>query len=224
MTSNARSWLAILGSTLLFAVPALAQDDAERQKLLTVVTQVTQDQARHEAAIVAGRDRVVLCAQCHGEDGNSRTPDVPNLAGQNPTYLLEQIEKFNDGRRKNFVMQSLSRSFTLEDKVNISVYFASMRVKPVVADPVLAKEGQRIFQSVCKICHGEDGRGETGYARLAGQQTDYVVTTLKRFRENARQRSGAVDMKRHDVRMEQVTHNLSDRDIAGLAAYIALLK
>jgi cytochrome c553 len=217
-----------LGAGLLLAglaaLPAHAQDEQERAKLLAMVNEVIQDDARHARAIELGRERTLLCAQCHGEDGNSRTPDVPNVAGQNPTYLLEQVEKFADGRRKNFVMQSLARSFTMEDKVNLAVYFASMPVKPVSADPLLAREGARIYDTVCQMCHGDDGRGEVGYARLAGQQPLYVANTLKRFRENARKGLTEQDMKRHDLRMEQVTQNLSDRDIEALAAYIALLK
>lgn len=220
----------VVGAGLLLAglamSPVAAQDEQQRQQLLALVSEVIHDDARHQLAIERGRERTVLCAQCHGDDGNSRSPDVPNLASQNPTYLLEQVEKFADGRRKNFVMQSLARSFTMEDKVNLAVYYASMPVKPVVADPVLAREGARIYETVCQLCHGEDGRGEAGYARLAGQQPLYVVATLKRFRANARARGtlSEQEMKRHDVRMEQVTQNLSDRDIEALAAYIALLK
>jgi len=208
----------------LTAVPVMAQDEQERQQLLARVNEVIQDDARHQVAIDRGRERTLLCAQCHGDDGNSRVPDVPNLAAQNPTYLLEQVDKFADGRRKNFVMQSLTRDFSMEDKVNIAIYYASMPVKPLSADPILAREGARIYDAVCQMCHGDDGRGEIGYARLAGQQPQYVVDTLKRFRTNARRRVSEEDMKRHDVRMEQVTQNLSDRDIKALAAYIALMK
>jgi cytochrome c553 len=219
--SCALAGLLLAGLTL----PAHAQDEQERTKLLALVNEVLHDDARHARAIELGRDRTLLCAQCHGEDGNSRMPEVPNVAGQNPTYLLEQVDKFADGRRKNFVMQSLTRDFSMEDKVNIAVYYASMPVKPVSADPVLAREGARIYSAVCQMCHGDDGRGELGYARLAGQQPQYVVDTLKRFRTNAaRSEGGEEDMKRHDVRMEQVTQNLSDRDIEALAAHIALLK
>lgn len=202
---------------------AVSQED-ERQALLTAVNEVVRDPGRYQKAIEAGRERILLCTQCHGEDGNSKGNGVPNLAGQNPTYLLEQIEKFSDGRRKNFVMQSLARSFTLEDKVNIALFYSSMKVKAVPADPVLASEGSRIYNSVCLLCHGSDGRGEAGYARLAGQQVDYVVATLKRFRDNARHLTAESDMKRHNTRMEQVTQNLTDRDIEALANYIALQK
>jgi cytochrome c553 len=225
MNINRRvSVMVLLAASLSVASVRAQEDPVERAKLVALVNQVIHDEARHEAAIGLGRDRIVLCTQCHGTDGSSKMQGVPNLAGQNPAYLLEQVEKFADGRRKNFVMQSLARSFTMEDKVNIAVYFASQRPKPEAADPVLAKEGARIYGNACKMCHGDDGRGEEGYARLAGQRTDYVAMTLKRYRDNAKQGVAADDMKRHNTRMEQVTQHLSDRDIDALAAHIALLK
>lgn len=204
--------------------PLLAQEEQEREKLLAAVDQVIHNQEKREAAIQAGRERILLCSQCHGEDGNSRVKGVPNLAGQNPGYLLQQVERFADGRRKDFVMQSLSRSFTMDDKLNIAVYFSSMAIKPVSADPVLAAEGARIYNAQCQRCHGADGRGEAGFARLAGQQPEYVVTTLKRFRDNAQGKSeDPANMRRHDALMEQMTQNMKDRDIEGVAAYLALL-
>jgi cytochrome c553 len=224
MNINGRLSVLILSAVLLGATSAGAQEEAERTKLVALVNKVILDEAKHEMAITEGRDRIVLCTQCHGVDGTSKMQGVPHLAGQNPAYLLEQVEKFADGRRKNFVMQSLARSFTMEDKVNIAVYFASQRPKTEGADPALAREGARIYQNVCKMCHGDDGRGDEGYARLAGQRTDYVVLTLKRFRENSRQTVTADDMKRHNSRMEQVSQHLSDRDIDALAAHIAMLK
>jgi cytochrome c553 len=225
MKSKGRLSAMVLGSALVCTWTVGAQEDVvppERLKLIALVEQVTQDEVRHDAAIRAGRERIVLCSQCHGEDGNAKMPGVPNLAGQNPAYLVEQVEKFADGRRKNFVMQSLSRSFTIEDKVNISVYFASLRPKRFAVDSKLAKEGARIYESACNMCHGADGRGAAGYANVSGQQQDYAIATLKRFRENSKQAVSAEDMKRHNTRMEQVTQNLSDRDIESLAAYMAL--
>lgn len=206
------------------ASQALAQDQAERERMTRAVEKVLHDPASYDAAMEAGRERTLLCSQCHGVTGNSRSPEIPNLAGQNPTYLLEQIEKFADGRRKNFVMRSLARSFTFEDKVNLAIYFASQQVEPVDADPALAVRGEAIFTSVCQACHGANGRGDAGYARLAGQKVEYVEQTLKRFRANARQRLEPSQMTRHNVRMEQVAQNLSDDEIIALANYIALLK
>jgi cytochrome c553 len=204
---------------------AVAQEPGERERLAGAVAKVMHDAQSHEAAIRAGRERTLLCSQCHGETGNSVSPEIPNLAGQNPAYLLQQIEKFADGRRKNFVMRSLARSFTFEDKVNLAIYFSSMEVKPHEADRTLAAKGEPIFQTVCQACHGENGRGEQGYARLAGQRVKYVENTLKRFRDNAHMAEAQAEKTaRHSVPMERVVQDLTDEQIAALANYIALLK
>lgn len=203
---------------------AAADGEEERTRLLAHIQEVNGSQAERQTAVEAGRRRSVLCSYCHGKDGNSLKPDIPNLAGQNPTYLLQQIEKFADGRRKNFVMQTLANDFTMADKVNLAVYFSRQKVKPVSVDPQLAKEGERIYDSVCKICHGLDGHGEEGYARLAGQKPEYVRITLKRFRANAQKKLRPDEVLRSDARMEQMTQHLSDKDIEALAAYIATLR
>lgn len=206
------------------AVNGTADGAEERKRLLAHIQEVNGSPAEHQAAIEAGRQRSVLCSYCHGKDGNSLKPEIPNLAGQNPTYLLQQIEKFADGRRKNFVMQTLAKDFTMADKVNLAVYFSSQKVKPVSVDRNLAAQGERIYDSVCKICHGLDGHGEQGYARLAGQKPDYVQITLKRFRANAQKKLRPDQVLRSDARMEQMTQSLSDNEIDSLAAYIATLR
>jgi cytochrome c553 len=211
-----------LAGTVVNAATTDGQE--ERKRLLAHIQEVNSSPAERQQAADAGRRRSVLCSYCHGKDGNSLKPDIPNLAGQNPTYLLQQIEKFADGRRKNFVMQTLANDFTMADKVNLAVYFSRQTVKPVPVDPKLAEEGERIFDSVCKICHGLDGHGEKGYARLAGQKPEYVRITLKRFRANAQKKLRPDEVLRSDARMEQMTQHLSDADINALAAYIATLR
>lgn len=200
-----------------------AQEEINRELLLKEINQVRHDEAKLREAMQMGKDRTLLCSKCHGPDGNSITPGVPNLAGQNPTYLLDQIKKFADGRRKNFVMQALTKQFTTDDMVNLAIYFSSQTVRPQEADRERAAKGKQTFETTCQLCHGSDGKGEKGYARIAGQQVEYVKATLKRFRDNARGNRSEADMKRHDVRMEQMTQHLSDDDIENLAAYIALL-
>ncbi len=229
MNHPVRTFLAAGIAAVLIAAPSVfAQDEAhlkERERLLTLIKKVDSDPARLEDAIRKGRERIMFCAHCHGEDGNSKRPEIPNLASQNPAYLLEQFDMFADGRRKNFVMQTLAKEFTLEDKINISIYYSHQTVAPnQTIDPLLAEKGKRVFESVCQFCHGESGRGDAGYARLAGQQMDYVVNTLKRYRKNATTTPDPGEIKRTNRRMEQVTQNLSDTDIMSLANYIANLQ
>lgn len=195
----------------------------ERERIMAEIEKDIHNKEALDAAILRGKERSILCGHCHGVDGNSLKPDIPNLAGQNPAYIIEQIGKFIDGTRKNFVMQTLASDFTFQDKVNLAVYFTSQKLQPVKAKPALATKGEAIYKSVCFRCHGADGRGEEGYSRLAGQQIDYVQMTLKRFRAAANSNDHTED-KRRNPNMEQVTARLTDEQIEGLAHYIALLK
>ena len=177
-----------------------------------------------QRAVEAGSDRALLCSYCHGDNGNSKKPVIPNLAGQNPFYLLDQIDRFSDGRRKNFVMNSLAKSFTAEDKINLAIFYSSMDVKPINIDRQLAKVGRSIFNTKCSSCHGPKGLGNKTFARLAGQQTTYVTNTLFRFRDNARSSDSSRETTRQSSLMESVVKNLTDEQINALAAYVGQLR
>ncbi|MCW9002911.1 MAG: c-type cytochrome, partial [Rhodospirillales bacterium] len=41
-----------------------------------------------------GSELATACVECHGQDGVGQKPEVPNLAGQNETYLLRQLNNF----------------------------------------------------------------------------------------------------------------------------------
>lgn len=197
---------------------------SERERIMAEIEKDIHNKQALDKAIRKGKARSVLCAQCHGVDGNSVKPEIPNLAGQNTAYIIEQIGKFSDETRKNFVMQALASEFTFQDKVNLAVYFTSQTLMPVKADRDLSVKGERIYKHVCFRCHGADGRGEEGYARLAGQQIDYVQMTLKRFRAAADRNGDHSEDKRRNASMEQVTAPLTDEEIESVAHYLALLK
>lgn len=187
-----------------------------QEKLQVLLKEVDTNTAKRDSVINAGRDRATFCSYCHGMDGNSEQPDYPHLAGQNPVYLLEQIEKFADGRRKKPVMNALASTFTPEEKMLLAVYYALSPLKPAKADPNLAELGAPLYQSRCVACHGPDGSGEKGYARLAGQNPEYVKKTLKGFRDGTD--------KRQNPLMEAVTDSLTNSQIDALAAYVANLR
>jgi len=199
---------------LLLAGPAAAAPADE--DLAARLARIQADPARFEAAYAAGRERAILCAVCHGKDGNSRKPDVPNLAGQNPHYLWKQIDNFATGRRKYFVMQALAKDFSDEDKFNLAIYFAANTPRTGRPDSQRAPRGAKLFHQHCAVCHGPDGHGTRDYARLAGQRREYLIATLTAFRDGSGKRRSNI--------MAAQTHALSDEDIADLAAYLSALE
>lgn len=178
---------------------------------------VMQDATASQSAIKAGRKVTLFCANCHGEGGNSTKSDIPNLAGQNPAYLLEQVKKFADGRRRNDFMQGMIKAMSDEEKVNAVAYFSSQSVKPhASSNPALAVHGKELFFKTCQRCHGEQGRGNDKIARIAGQQPEYLTMSLKRYRDGTGERI--------DPFMAANTKNLTDADVNALVAYISGMK
>lgn len=187
--------------------------------LLLQLQKTLADTTQRNIAESAGQDRALICSYCHGNDGNSIKPGVPNLAGQNPDYLLQQIGHFASGERKDFVMNSLATKFTDEDQINLAIYYSAQNVKPTGADPAMAKRGKRIYLANCQRCHGLKGMGKPGYARLAGQKQTYIEKTLRRFHAGVNDPSAR--RQRHSPIMEPIAGKLSEQEIRYLAAYIA---
>lgn len=178
--------------------------------------QVMADIQTRQKAEKAGKRAAFFCENCHGETGNSPLPNVPNLAGQNPVYLLNQIEKFGDGRRNDPFMSGLVKLLKPEERFHMSVFYAGQKVVPTPAkDARLAKVGQEHYQRACRGCHGADARGSKEVARLAGQRADYLVTALKGYRTGQGTRS--------DPTMTSLARKLDERQIQALSVYLSSL-
>lgn len=209
---NARLVFAVLAATL-FQGHAWAQPATPEQKLALVM----QNPKAVEAAAEAGRKASSFCGNCHGVDGNSILGEVPNLAGQNPAFLLEQIRKFGSGQRRNEFMQKLIKLLSDDEKLNIALYYSRQPVKAQPpGDPALLSRGSEQFSKNCSRCHGDQGRGNEKIARIAGQQVPYLTLSLTRYRD----RTG----ERIDPLMATNTAMLKDTDIRALAEYVSRLK
>ena len=51
---------------------------------------------------------IAACQACHGRDGISETPAIPNLAGQQEAYLAKQLTAFRSGERRNPLMAAIA--------------------------------------------------------------------------------------------------------------------
>lgn len=191
------------------------------------VAQVGDPQSRLKEAVsnpaladslaTLGRKAAAVCANCHGEGGTSTQPNTPNLAAQNPAYLLEQMSQFADGRRKNEFMQGMIKAMKVDERAGVAMYYAAQKL--VLSAPVASaqvEQGKALYGRNCFRCHGADGLGSEAFARIAGQQAAYVEQTLKRYRTGTGPRVNDL--------MAANTKLLSDNDIQALAAYVASMR
>ena len=76
-------------------------------------------------------------------------------------------------------------------------------------------EAGKSKSAVCAVCHGADGNSSNPvWPNLAGQHDQYLIKSMKDYR----------DGKRDDPQMNAMVQNLSDQDIADLAAYYSSQK
>ena len=176
---------------------------------------IQADPAALKQAIEAGHKATFFCLNCHGDNGISKIPEVPNLAGQNPAYLLEQIRKFGSGERKDQFMQGLIKVLKDDERVQIALFYGSQTVPPSKADPALVAHGKEQFTKLCVRCHGDAARGDATIPRLAGQQIPYLVSSLTRYRDNTGVRNNQL--------MSIATSTLKNEDIKAIANYLTQL-
>lgn len=204
-----RKFFAAIGF-LVTSISAFAQ--ATPQDRLKVLQ---GDQVAWKAAVEAGKKASFFCANCHGEHGISVSPEIPNLAGQNPAYLLEQIRKFGSGERKDQFMQGLIKVLKDEERLQLAAFYASESVQPSRADVGQVARGKDLFGKLCVRCHGEQARGNELYPRLAGQKLPYLQTTITRYRDGTGIRNNQL--------MSIATAPLKNDDIVAVANYLTQL-
>jgi cytochrome c553 len=185
----------------------------ETEQLLADMAMIKGNKYLLESALESGKERSILCGNCHGKDGNSVREHIPNLASQNAAYLFNQFELFATGERKDYVMSRLAKSFSRDDKVNIALYFSAMPVKKREQPVPATAEGEKIYQGFCFTCHQKDGHGDGSYPRIAGQPYEFLLKTLNGF-------AGA-DEDRKNSPMTVIISNMNEKQIKEVAAYVA---
>lgn len=159
-----------------------------------------------------GKALASACEKCHGEEGNSRTPGVPSLAGQQPHYLVTAIQEYHRGERQTPSMKSILRDATRLELESLALYFASrtpaQRPAPARGDPAAGEP----LTAMCGGCHGPRGVSSDGATpSLAGQDPQYLMKAIKAYR-TSRQHWG----------MQRFVTGIGDRDIENLTAFYAV--
>ncbi|MHB8950229.1 MAG: c-type cytochrome [Rhodoferax sp.] len=203
----------------LFSLTVFADEPPARARASAKVDlqdrlkQALRDQKLYEPLLKTGGQVAAVCDRCHGVGGNSPTPDVPNLAGQNTVYVLEQARQFADGERKHEFMRRMIKVMTSDEKVGFSLFYGNQKVKPAPAtNPALTAKGQVLYTNDCESCHEDHGRGDEHLARVAGQQPVYMTVALKRYRAG----SGA----HPDRNKAKILSTYADGDIDAVVAYM----
>jgi len=174
--------------------------------------------------------RVVVCAACHGKEGQaSRDGYLPRIAGKPAGYLYHQLLNFRDGRRHNAAMIGLVDPLSEAYLQEMAAYFGGLDLPyaPVPALPLpnevrargeaLALRGDAAQQvPACAQCHGPRLTGMLpATPGLLGLPRDYLLSQLGAWRTGER-KAMAPDCMAH------VVQRLSSDDLAAVAAWLSV--
>ncbi len=175
------------------SLPAAAAGDAERGAVLATT-----------------------CMGCHGIPGyRNAYPSyrVPKLAGQHADYLAIGLNGYKNAGRAHETMQAQAVDLSAQDIQDVATYFASSG-ELAAGTP---QSGERVARgkekaAVCTACHGANGVSTMPtWPTLAGQHEDYLRQALTQYQLG----------ERTDPVMAGQVNDLSEADIADLAAYFA---
>ena len=192
---------------------------------------------------------IQVCSACHGINGISSSPMVPNLAAQKKDYLVNQLQDYRDRSRSNLygVQYMWGMAGPLKDQQieELAAYFSKQMPakarKANADDPRLAR-GKDIFEKgipeqgviQCNSCHGPNGEGISTFPRLAGQKSFYLIQQLnvwqhpgqKRFMEvggNTWDPKTITFARPRGILMQNMVKNLSDTDAEAVSVYLSTL-
>lgn len=91
---------------------------------------------------------------------------------------------------------------------------AVLGLGPAFAHAQDISAGESTYKSVCKNCHGPTAKGMASFPKLSGSTAEYLVSRLEQYR--AKEKIGP-----NSPLMWPLAVDMSDEDIANVAAYIA---
>jgi cytochrome c553 len=164
---------------------------------------------KHSSPYEQGKVLAAACAKCHGEDGNSKIPGTPSLAGQQPHYLVAAIQEYHQGDRAKGAMKSGLRDTDKLELESLALYFAAQtpiqRAAPTPGDPAAGEPAS----AMCGGCHGSHGVStDATTPSLAGQDAQYLVKSIRAYRTT-----------RKNWGMQRYVAGLSDKDIDNITAF-----
>jgi cytochrome c553 len=164
--------------------------------------------------------RIAPCLACHGATGQSAIPEVPSLGGQPVFYLTVQLLMFREKLRVVEPMNQVMQGFKDDDLRDMAAYLAKLPPPEPAGGSMdterMARARALIEQHRCNFCHQRNYLGEQNVPRLAGQREDYLVKTLREYKNNTR--------RGYDASMADVLHLISDEQILDLAYFLARVR
>lgn len=195
--------------------------------ILTIVLGVFGSTMAENGNPIDGKTKSEACIACHGVDGNSITPIWPKIAGLSQAYTMHQLidfQKGDTGPRYDPTMYGIVQNLTMQDLADLAAYYAAQTMSTGFAQADKVALGQEIFRGgnlatgvpACAACHGPSGAGNALalFPRLGGQNSDYIIAQMNKFRNNQRTNDA-------NSIMRNIASKMTDKEIEAVASYVA---
>jgi cytochrome c553 len=159
------------------------------------------------------------CVKCHNPDFRG----MPQLGGQNSTYLFKSMKAYQSGERHaHYAIWYMFKRVQFDD-ITLSA-LAKYLVKkpagrPLAGDPIQIEMGREIYENgieakgviSCAECHGEHGRGLGRIPRLASQPASFIANQMSYYK---------ADLIDNQPLMTGISKMLTSEESEALAAYL----
>src|SRR5262249_38771666 len=126
-----------------------------------------------------------------GQNGVPIEPrTMPNIWGQQESYLVKQLTDYRNGTRPNAVMPSIAKTLAHADLRPIAAYFAGKPWPSHAAPPAPAPAPPADKLALCQKCHQPNFEGGLPGPRLAGLSYEYLLAQMNAFAGDARTNNG----------------------------------
>lgn len=142
---------------------------------------------------------------------------MPSLGGQPAFYLSIQLYMFREKMRLMEPMNAMLKGVSDNDLQAMAEAISRLPPPRPAAGTAGGGRNERarllVQQHRCNFCHNQDFSGDKNIPRVAGQREDYLVKTLREYKNNTR--------RGYDASMADVMYPASDADILDLAHFLA---
>ena len=196
--------------------------------MLTIQTKMLRIAIEAILAVLVGspacaqslQEHISTCFACHGEKGQSQLPEVPSLGAQPTFYTLVELVMFRDKLRITKPMNEMTKGLSDNDLHAVSDIIAKLPPPEPVSDtpdPARMDRGRALAQqNRCNFCHQSNFQGLDNVPRLASQREDYLLKSLRAYKDNSR--------RGYDAQMSEVVYAMKDEDFVDLAYFLARVK
>ena len=127
-----------------------------------------------------------ICSGCHGANGVSHDAATPNLAGQDPQYLIKTIKAYRDGARQHTDMRALLADSSGQGIESIAAFYAAQTPRAAETMRTTVKQ----LANKCNRCHIDSvDNPSMEIPKLNGQDKDYLVMALRAYQDGRRDSS-----------------------------------